>query len=791
MASPNGHSATPSATLDQPFSMPISTPQDSPVRAERPDRPDTSDTRASSEYESANVTHRQSAVPSRTGPVGEPGLPPSRSISPSQSRSSSNRPISVAIPLGSTRALATVVGSTRALGGTAHSRPESPATNQTHVPTLTSHAFFRPMSSQMLQQQRAQQSSNPLQQGSVANRPSSDTFRTETDGSTSKTDRTDRAAPKARSRQPSNASIRTVREGTATTLEDDIPPVPPSRGAITPTPTYDIEAENKTDGGYTVASGVSRSSSAPLQPAAGAGQQPATRIMTGAPTSVENKSSRTLRTSLGLGPRSAGIDKETRPGFEEGHQRLASDESSSHRYPEKPLPPDPEPLPIGKNYEYYVGNANFFCGGRLLNTRSAPLNTVTFFLTFIPGILFFAFSAPYLWNNISPALPVLFAYIWYISISSFLHAAFSDPGILPRNIHPLPPNPTEEADPLAPGPKTTEWVMVKTFYTPKSLRTPPTSNDPEGQQASPQAMEVPTKYCKSCNIWRPPRAHHCRVCDACIETQDHHCVWLNNCVGRRNYRFFFAYVGSATLLALLLASFSLTHIICKGAEPGVGGFGGALSHGPPERGALAMFVYSLLALPYPGSLFMYHLFLMSRGETTREYLNSHKFPLKDRHRPFTLQSAWRNWFVVLVRPRAASYMQFSRPHSPGDRRHGHDRRKSDRRKAMTQRFSVPAPASKTPDPAAPSKDRKKMKKKQKQKQKQKKQKQTPDPTPPPPALEMQPLPQHPSTDPAPEIASAPPDAPTILPVRPPSQTRDSPPRRGPGGPTGILNRTPR
>src|SRR3954453_10161595 len=75
------------------------------------------------------------------------------------------------------------------------------------------------------------------------------------------------------------------------------------------------------------------------------------------------------------------------------------------------------------------------------------------------------------------------------------------------------------------------------------------------------AMEVPTKYCKTCNIWRPPRGHHCRICDNCIETQDHHCVWINNCVGRRNYRYFFTFVTFTTILGILLVGSSISQVI--------------------------------------------------------------------------------------------------------------------------------------------------------------------------------------------------------------------------------------
>ncbi|CAK7245259.1 MAG: Eukaryotic peptide chain release factor GTP-binding subunit, partial [Sporothrix thermara] len=82
----------------------------------------------------------------------------------------------------------------------------------------------------------------------------------------------------------------------------------------------------------------------------------------------------------------------------------------------------------GKNYQFFQGNTVFFFGGRLENTKSRPINIVTGGLVVIPCILFFIFSAPWLWHNISPAIPITFAYTCYICVSSFLHASLSDPG---------------------------------------------------------------------------------------------------------------------------------------------------------------------------------------------------------------------------------------------------------------------------------------------------------------------------------------------------------------------------
>ena len=180
------------------------------------------------------------------------------------------------------------------------------------------------------------------------------------------------------------------------------------------------------------------------------------------------------------------------------------------------------------------------------------------------------------------------------------------------------------------------------------------------------AMDVPTKFCKTCDLWRPPRCHHCRICDSCIETQDHHCVWINNCVGRRNYRYFFTFVSFGTILGIFLTFASLGHCLRYQTEQRIS-FSEAIHQ---CRVPFAMFIYGLLATPYPACLWGYHLWLIARGETTREYLNSHKFVKNDRHRPFTQVSAFKNWVVVLLRPRPPTYLRFKQKYEEGDQRFG-------------------------------------------------------------------------------------------------------------------------
>ena len=261
-------------------------------------------------------------------------------------------------PLGSTR----MGGAFGAFGGSssAQSRPESSAskTSRTHIPALSAHAFFRPMSSQRLQAQRGA-AAQSMRTG--ASNEGSDSG-TNTQRHSFVTNDTERAEPVGGIYTDSGRPPPS--RGTAFTDEDD---------GDTPIATRPRDATLTSVGG----------SEQPLQYDSGR-FSPTPSVPVHVPSHENGKPQKASRSFNSNFLKTNGGASRSEV---QRHQRLSS--SASQAFSKPPQTTQPKP---GINYQYFSGNTVFFLGGRFQNTRDRPVNILSGLIVIVPTILFLVFS---------------------------------------------------------------------------------------------------------------------------------------------------------------------------------------------------------------------------------------------------------------------------------------------------------------------------------------------------------------------------------------------------------------
>ncbi|XP_075250951.1 palmitoyltransferase ZDHHC9-like isoform X2 [Convolutriloba macropyga] len=199
-------------------------------------------------------------------------------------------------------------------------------------------------------------------------------------------------------------------------------------------------------------------------------------------------------------------------------------------------------------YQYHPGRNSIFCKGRIIMARQYSVLIITLSLITGTAGLFFGFDCYYLSTHVSIAIPIVAVILYVFVISVLLRCSLSDPGFLPRA-----------------RPDETKFIEAK------ALETLPPQNSAENvYRAPPRVIEIivnnqtiKLKYCFTCKFFRPPRASHCSICDCCVENFDHHCPWVGNCVGKRNYRFFYLFLLSLSILTVYIFVCNVIHMVLR------------------------------------------------------------------------------------------------------------------------------------------------------------------------------------------------------------------------------------
>ncbi|KAK4412764.1 putative protein S-acyltransferase 4 [Sesamum alatum] len=254
-------------------------------------------------------------------------------------------------------------------------------------------------------------------------------------------------------------------------------------------------------------------------------------------------------------------------------------------------------------YQIWRGNNKFLFGGRLVFGPDVASLFLSSFLIVGPAVAFCVKILSIIRHQLSenknavPWYPIIIVAIVLTMLDVFFLFITSsrDPGIIPRNKKPPECDETIEIDTPS-----VEWVNGR----------PPHLKLPRTKDVIVNGHTIKVKFCDTCLLYRPPRVSHCSICNNCVQRFDHHCPWLGQCIGIRNYKFFYMFITTSTILCIYVFAFSWYNIFHR-----QGSVWKAISR---DYLSDILIVYCFIAFWFVGGLTFFHFYLICTNQTTYE-----------------------------------------------------------------------------------------------------------------------------------------------------------------------------
>ncbi|XP_076467335.1 palmitoyltransferase ZDHHC18-B-like isoform X3 [Babylonia areolata] len=287
-----------------------------------------------------------------------------------------------------------------------------------------------------------------------------------------------------------------------------------------------------------------------------------------------------------------------------------------------------------RRWEVFPGKNKFHCNGRIMMARQTGIFYLTCTLIIVTSGLFFGFDCVYLAQHVTPAIPAIGGALFIFVMATLFRTSFSDPGVIPRA------SPDEAAD-------LERQMEVPNAGSPGTYRPPPRT-----KEVVIKGQVVKLKYCFTCKLFRPPRASHCSLCDNCVERFDHHCPWVGNCVGKRNYRYFYLFILSLSVHCIYIFACVLTNLILRAQQDN---FLTAMKDSPASVIEAIICFFSVWSIV---GLAGFHSYLVASELTTNEDIKG-SFTSKrgqESFNPYSKGSIFKNCLQVLCGPTPPSLL---------------------------------------------------------------------------------------------------------------------------------------